>query len=250
MADGKGAAPSWQANRRSVISGKTLYEELRHLKPYQHHREALRPWDRKLPSTVEQEANRRTLWTTKPPSAELLFFVLVMCLAFTQIPAVVPLLSNLEFVQGFWNDVEKPAVVYHDARVLLAVSVVVHVALGLSLWFIFLAEGFSKHQLELAPIALALLAECVWMDVAFYVGRLDWVLAIFCVILAATVLAMVLLGYYEVSIAALMLVPYLCAAVAMIFYTVAFLNLHGTQLRRPITAPRHALTNNTAPGTV
>ena len=236
-------AQAWVANRRSTVSGKTLYEELRYIKPYRDHRESLRPWDRKLPSTVVQEANKRALWITQPPSGYWLIFILVVCLVAVQIPAVVPLLANLEFIQGYWRDIELPSIVYHDARVLLAVSIVVHVSTAIALWFVYLSEGFAKHQLEIAPICLALLAECVWMDVAFYVGRLDYLLAIFCLIFASIAVAIVLLCKFEVVMSAVMLGPHVAGALAMIIYCVAFLQLHGVQMRRPVQAPVHPVSD-------
>ena len=102
------------------------------------------------------------------------------------------------------------------------------------MWFIYLSEGFTKHQLELVPFALTLLCECVWMDVAFYIGRLDWTLMLWCAIALLTVVTQGLLIWKEVNIAMVFLLPQLGGSLAIIVYTIEFIKIHGVELDRQI----------------
>jgi tryptophan-rich sensory protein len=225
---------SWQAVKRSIVSGKTLYDDLKSIPIYKNHRESLRPWDRKLPAIVEQEANRRSMWIIRPPSGYSISGVLLLCLlALVAIP-LIPFLTNEDFIRLTWRDIEKPPVVYHDPRVLFAVLILVHVCSAFSVWFMYLSEGFNKHQLELVPFCLAVLCECVWMDVTFYVGRLDWTLMLWCAIFVLTLITQALLVWKEVSISMIFLLPQLAGALVVMVYTIEFIKIHGTQLQRQI----------------
>uniref|UniRef100_A0A7S1M2V9 Uncharacterized protein n=1 Tax=Neobodo designis TaxID=312471 RepID=A0A7S1M2V9_NEODS len=225
---------SWQAVRKNAVSGKTLYDDLKEIPLYRDHRETLRPWDRRLPAIVEQEANRRSMWIIKPPSGKVIMLVLLGCMIGFLAVALVPFLVNREFIELAWRDIEKPQVVYHDPRVLFAILIFVHLCSAFAMWFIYLSEGFSKHQLELVPFALTLLCECVWMDVAFYIGRLDWVLMLWGAIALLTVITQALLVWKEVNISMVFLLPQLAGAVAVMIYVVEFIKMHGTQLDRQI----------------
>lgn len=227
-------AQTWTAVRRSAVSGKTLYDELGTIPIYRNHRESLRPWDRKLPAIVEQEANRRSMWILKPPSGLYIAFVLLCCMIATIGIAIVPFLVNMTFIQDMWRDIPIPSIVYYDARVLFAVSIVIHICTAFALWFIYLSEGFSKHQLELAPLCLSMLLECVWMDVAFYIGRLDWTLALWCAIFALTFLAQIFLIKKDVVIGMVFLLPQLIGALVVMLYTIEFIKLNGTSIQRAV----------------
>jgi tryptophan-rich sensory protein len=216
--------------RKSMLSGKTLYDDLKHIPIYKNHRESLRPWDRALPAIVEQEANRRALWITKPPSGLQIFGLLVLCLAVCLTVTLLPFIVNAEYIALVWRDIAKPEIVYHDARVLLAVSIVVHITTGFALWFVYLSEGFSKHQLELIPFSLALLLESIWMDIVFYARRLDWALMLWVAILLCILCAQFLLVRGDVHISAIFLAPAMAAALVVVAYCVEFWRLHGDTL--------------------
>jgi hypothetical protein len=227
-------AQSWQAVRKNAVSGKTLYDDLKEIPLYRDHRETLRPWDRRLPAIVEQEANRRSMWIIKPPPGWVIMSVLLLCIIGFLVVALTPFFVNQEFIELAWRDIEKPSVVYHDARVLFAVMIFVHISSAFGMWFIYLSEGFSKHQLELVPFALTLLCECVWMDVAFYIGRLDWTLMLWCAIALLTVITQTLLIWKDVNIATAFLLPQLGGSIAIIVYTIEFMKIHGSVLDRQI----------------
>lgn len=224
----------WQAVRKSLDTGRTLYDDLKSIPIYKNHRESLRPWDRKLPAVVEQEANRRSMWIIKPPTGYEIAGVLLGCMIAMIAAAIVPFLVNREYIQLAWRDIEKPSVIYHDGRVLFAVYIFVHLCTAFGLWFIYLSEGFSKHQLELVPFCVAVLCECVWLDVAFYIGRLDWCLMLWCGITLLTVVTQCLLVWKEVNISAIFLLPQLAGAITMLVYIIEFIKLHGAQLERQL----------------
>lgn len=215
---------------RGSVTGFELYEQLKDIEVYKNHRESLRPWDRPLPAIVEQEANRRALWIMKPPSSLYIAAVFVICVTAMCLIGSIPFAINEEALGIVWKNLSKPSIVYHDARVLFAISIVCHACTGMSLWMIFLAEGFSKHVPELCPIAFTILLDCIWADVTFSALRLDWTLMIWCAILIFSFIAIVLLILRGVMVAALFMVPQLCGTMVVIAYVSEFYKLHGPYL--------------------
>jgi len=100
-----------------------------------------------------------------------------------------------------------------------------HICVGLALWCVWLAEGFAKHALELFPMLIFSMAECVWFDVLFYTQRLDWLMATWCFILFFVLVSQILLAYHGVGIATLFLIPHVITCAVIIVYIQAFMKL-------------------------
>lgn len=220
---------SHKARQESQFLGrKSLYDDISTIHVYKDFRDNLRPWDRQLPPIVEQEANRREIWSIKPPSGKLIFFMMFLCIAIFQVVALLPLAVNWEHIKLAWRDTDKPSIVYNNASVLLAGWIVTHLCSGLSLWFLWLAQGFDKHAVELAPMLIFAIIEGLWCDVLFYTMRVDWVLAVWCTILFFIVVCQIACIYNRVAISALFLMPHVGTSVTVIIYSYAFLQLFPT----------------------
>ena len=217
-----------ERTENQIIGRKNLYDDIRTIHVYNRFRDNLRPWDRQLPPIVEQEANRRDLWSIKPPTAKLIFFMMILCIALWQIVALMPLAANWEHINLAWTDTEKPSIVYDNPKVLLAAWVVTHLCSGFALWFLWIAQGFDKHALELAPMLIFAILEGLWCDILFYTHRIDWVFAAWCTILFFIFLCQVACIYKGVSISALFLLPHVAAAVTVIVYCWYFLQIFPT----------------------
>lgn len=203
----------------------SLYDDIAGINVYRNHRESLRPWDRKLPPIVEQEARRRAMWITHPPSGWWMSLMLTLCILLWECIGLLPILSNYETVKAEWRDAHKPKLVYTNTAVLLASWVVIHLCTGFSLWFLWLTEGFDKHKTELVPFFLAGLCECCWVDMAFYNRRLDWVVLCWVLVALFVILTQVFMFRGGVEIGTLFLLPHLFASIVMIAYAIAFIQL-------------------------
>lgn len=208
-------------------TGAMLYDELKKIDIYSEHRETLRPWDRRLPNVVTQEANRRAMWILKPPPNWFIFLVAVFSILSLEMILVLPFVWNLDRIHATWSQIPKPNVIYNDGRVLVAVAVICHLSSGFALWFVYLTEGFSKHQLELTLFACTVFGDCFWMDIVFYTGRLDWALIDWCCICFFTIATIVALVVRKVDLAAVFLLPQLAGSIAVIIYLIAFIDLVG-----------------------
>lgn len=218
---------------------RALYDELHEIPVYRHHRECLRPWDRKLPLVVEQEAVRRSTWILYPPTTTWIFCVLLMCLVGEILVAVLPMFINIDRAMLTWRDLKKPHFVYIKLQLLLAVWIIMHLCSGFALWFIYLTEGFSKHQLCCFLFAVFVVLDCLWMDVFFGAQRLDWTTALWCVMLLATVVLQVALIRDKIYIAALFMLPQVAVSIAVLVYLFGFIKIMGTAFEWSTLEFRH-----------
>lgn len=209
------------------LTKNRLVKELHRLPIYKYHRHNLRPWDRPLPALVLQEADAQQRWEIEPPSPCLIFSALFGCLAMYQLVWILPVLTNLKYITETWKNVELPSVVYDEPKVWLSLWVVAHLCSGLTLWFVWLTGGFTKHIPELLPIAIAFFGECVWVDIAAYSRRLDALVVDWIVITICVAVAAVLLWQKKIAIGAIFLMPHLAGSFSMIVYSAAFYSLHG-----------------------
>lgn len=224
----------WEWMKEQIHAKKTLFEDINKISVYRYHRDNLRPWDRRLPPVVEQEANRRQLWVLKPPSPQKIIAMLVICLVLFQLVGVVPIAINEEHINDTWNNMLKPGIVYHDPRVIFACWVVVMCCNGLTMWFIWLAEGFDSHQLEMVPFAALIFSLCIWLDICFYTKRLDWTLYCWIAMLLFTLVSQLLLSRNGVEIGAVFLCPMVGACIVAIVYCTSFISMHGVKFEKLI----------------
>lgn len=206
---------------------KSLYDDINRISVYRNHRLNLRPWDRKLPPVVEQEANRRQLWALIPPTGLQIFGVLLLCLLSFQVVGILPFAVNRVHIEDTWQNMDKPMIVYHDAKVLLACWIVIHVCNGFAMWFIWLTEGFSKHQSEMLFFGISIFLECTWMDIIFFTHHLDWAMACWVLIFLSTLATQVLMFRNHVEIGALFLIPYAAGCIVVMVYIQAFIDKFG-----------------------
>jgi tryptophan-rich sensory protein len=216
------------------LQGRTLYDELRGIPVYRDHREALRPWDRRLPLVVDHEAQRRAQWTLKPPSTKWILFVLLVCIASVIAIGVVPAYANSENISLQWRDIAKPNAVYTKTNVLLSVWVIMHLTTGFALWFVYLSEGFAKHPLALFFMSVFLLLDCIWWDVAFSTHHFDWAVGVWVVMTIATLSAQVELVRDKIVIASLFLLPQLAVCITMLVYLISFSSSLGGTYRNQV----------------
>jgi len=215
--------------REAQLKGrKSLYDDISSIHVYAKYRDNLRPWDRSLPPIVEQEANRREMWTIKPPTGWAILGMMLLCLGLWQVVGLVPVAANWEHIKLAWRDTEKPEIIYDNPKVLMAAWIVVHICTGFSLWFLWIAQGFDKHALELAPMLIFGIIEGLWCDILFYTRRIDWVLAAWYVILLFIILCQIASVYKKCSITGLFLLPHVAAAITVIVYCHAFLTVFPT----------------------
>lgn len=208
---------------------RQLYDEIKEIDVYRNHRESLRPWDRGLPLPVQAEANRRSAWTLNPPSTKEVFSVWVFCIGLLLCVGLIPMYSNFETMGYIWRDIVKPEIVYTNTSALLAIWVVVHLCSGFSLWFVYLSEGWAKHQLVLLPFAITILLDAMWVDVLWYTYRFDYALGLWAVYCLMTMLTMVAMVADEIGIGALFLFPQLIISAMIMMYIVEFMKIHGSE---------------------
>lgn len=228
----------------SQLTKNVLMKELRTLPIYRFHRHNLRPWDRKLPPLVAQEADNEQRWEIEPPSPSLIFGALFLSLTMYQLLWIMPVYINYDHLTEAWKNVEIPSLVYNEPKVWLALWIVTHLSSGLTLWFVWLTGGWIKHVPELLPIAIAFFCECMWIDIAVYVARLDILTILWVMISCCHVIAMYLLWSKKVAIGSIFLIPQFAASIAVTVYTGAFWSLHGHTYmwlgdvpREPVPAP-------------
>lgn len=209
-------------------SKDTLYNQISSIPVYKNHRHTLRPWDRQLPPTIDQEANRRQQWELHPPKEWQIFLALLLCVVGALIAGCLSLTVNNERISIMWRDTNKPSLVYTNGKVLLAVWVVAHICSGFSLWFVWLAEGFEKHLRVMAGICLMLFLDCIWLDVLFYTYRLDVTIGLWVVVMGTIIVTQVLLVKDGIAIGALFLIPLLATSIAVLVYLAAFAAMFGT----------------------
>lgn len=214
----------------TYLKGRDLYDEIREIDVYRNHRESLRPWDRKLPLPVQAEANRRSAWTLNPPRTSEVVNAFIFCVALLLLCGLIPLYSNMETMSFIWRDADKPVIVYTNTEVLLAIWIIVHICSGMALWFIYLTEGWAKHQLVLFCFAITILLDVLWVDVMFYTMRFDYNLGLWIAYLTMTVATIAAMLYDQIHIGALFLLPQMVLAVMIIVYTAEFMKLHGSTL--------------------
>lgn len=212
-----------------LFSRKTLFDEVDKIPLYHNHRRNLRPWDRKLPHMVEAEADRRQHWQLQPPSALEIWGILCLCIITFQIVAMLPYIMNMQFVADTWKSISKPSVIHKDTKTLLAIWIVAHMSTGLSMWLVWLTEGFEKHQLELLTFAIATFAECAWLDVVMYTKHLDWAIGCWIVVFVFTVISQVLMCMNKVAIGAAFLIPHNAITIIAVVYLAAFVDMHGAK---------------------
>lgn len=213
------------------MRGRDLYDEIKEIDVYRNHRESLRPWDRKLPLPVQAEANRRSAWTLNPPSTTEVALVWFFCISLLLLVGLIPFYSNFETMGFVWRDVHKPTVVYTNTNVLLAIWIIVHLCSATSLWFVYLTEGWAKHQAVLFFFALTILLDVMWIDVMFYTLRFDYNLGLWIAYLVFSVVTIGLMLYDRIAIGAMFLLPQMALSIVFIVYTVEFMKLHGTTLQ-------------------
>lgn len=209
------------------LTKSTLMKELRTLPIYRYHRHNLRPWDRKLPVLVAQEADHEEHWEIEPPSPLLIFGSLVLSLLIYQLLWLLPVYLNHDHIAAVWKNIAIPMLVYDEPKVWMSLWIVAHLCSGLTLWFVWLTGGWIKHVPELLPIAIAFFGECMWIDVAVYVGRLDLLVGLWVVISLCMMVSIVLLWRHKIAIGAIFLVPHFAACLSMIVYSAAFAHMHG-----------------------
>lgn len=207
---------------QTELTKNVLMKELRTLPIYRYHRHNLRPWDRKLPPLVAQEADNEQRWEMEPPSLLTIFGALFVSLAMYQLLWIMPFYVNQEHAAAAWKNIEIPQIIYNEPKVWMGLWIVTHLSSGLTLWFVWLTGGWIKHVPELLPIALAFFAECMWLDIAVYVARLDILTVLWMMIALCHVIAMYLLWAKKVAIGSIFLIPMLGASVAMSIYSAAF----------------------------
>jgi len=207
--------------------GRQLYDEIKEIDVYRNHRESLRPWDRKLPLPVQAEANRRSEWTLNPPSTTEIFSVWLFCVALLLVVGLVPMYSNYTTMGYIWRDIEKPSIIYTNMGVLLAVWIIMHICTAMALWFVYLTEGWQKHQHVLLPFAITILLDAMWIDVMWSTYRFDYNLALWATYVAMTLVTMALMVRDEITIGALFLLPQFAVSIVIIVYTSEFMKMYG-----------------------
>ena len=207
---------------------KHLFDDVDKIPLYHKHRRNLRPWDRKLPETVEAEGDRRQRWQLSPPTSGEIFGALFGCLVVFQLIGMLPYAVNAKYCSETWNSINKPKEIYKDYGALLAIWIVTHMCTGLSMWLVWLTEGFEKHQFELLTFAIAVFAELAWLDIVMFTKHLDWALGCWIVSLICTVASQVLMCLNKVPIGAAFLIPYDIVCLVMLVYIGAFMKLHGS----------------------
>ena len=218
-------------NARSQRTQDALYRQVNNIPTYRKHRQNMRPWDRSLPPTVEQEMTKRQMWELFPPSRTLIIGLLFACLIGVVLAAIIPALVNYKRINQQWRDIEKPEIIYHEGRVLFAVYVVVHVCTGLSWWFVWLARGFDNHLRVMAGLSLLLFLECIWLDVIFYTYRVDITLAIWIICILSILWTQAFMIKDKIEIGALFMIPHLALAIAVVVYVFAFVDKFGGEWR-------------------
>lgn len=213
--------------------GRELYDEIKEIDVYRNHRESLRPWDRLLPLPVQAEANRRSAWILNPPSTSEVFSSWLLCMALLLCVGLIPMYSNYETMGYIWRDIAKPEIVYTNTAVLLAIWIIVHICSALALWFVYLSEGWSKHQLVLLPFAVTILLDAMWVDILWYTARFDYSLGLWGSYCFLTIVTMLLMLRDEIGIGALFLTPQFILSVMIIVYLVEFTKLHGIMYTLP-----------------
>lgn len=205
-----------------------LVKELNNLPIYRFHRHNLRPWDRPLPVLVAQEADAQQHWEMAPPTPKEIFGSLFGCLALYQLLWLLPILVNYEHLGDIWKNIAIPGIVYNEPKVWMALWIVSHLSSGLTLWFIWLTGGLTKHVPELLPIAFSFFIECLWVDVVASAKRLDIVVGMWVLIMLALCVSVVLLWKKKIGIGSIFLLPHTALSIVMIVYSAAFAALHGS----------------------
>lgn len=209
--------------------GRQLYDEIKEIDVYRNHRDSLRPWDRSLPLPVQAEANRRSQWTLNPPSTTEVFSVLIFCIGLLLCVGLIPMYSNFTTMAYLWRDIVKPDIVYTNNDVLLAIWIIVHISTAMSLWFVYLTEGWYKHQLVLLPFAVTILLDCMWVDILWYTFRFDYALGLWGTYCLLTMVTMALMIRDDIGIGALFLTPQFILSCMIIVYLVEFMKIHGAE---------------------
>lgn len=209
------------------LTKNVLLKELHGLPVYRFHRHNLRPWDRKLPPLVAQEADNAQRWEIEPPTPGLIFGALLVSLVVYQLLWLLPVYSNAEHIAAVWKNILIPSIIYDEPKVWLSLWIVSHLASGLTLWFVWLTGGWIKHVPELLPLGIAFFAECMWIDVAVYVARLDILTMLWVMVACCLAVAIRLLWVKKVAIGSIFLIPHFAASLAMVIYSGAFWSFHG-----------------------
>lgn len=221
-----------------TVRKRALLRDVRRLPVYRDHRNNLRPWDRKLPVLLKQEVDQLDRWELEPPTGNRIFVTLLLCLLFYQLQWIIPYAVNQKKIWIVWENIALPSMVYFEPKVFAALWVVTHLCSGLSLWMVWLTEGFERHPWELLCLAIAFFAECPWLDVVFSTYRLDYTLAIWFCILVSEIVAMILMIRNGVKIGALFVLPMLAMTVAVLVYAFAFYDMYGKQITWLMDKPR------------
>lgn len=214
--------------RRMRKSKDQLYEQISNIPVYKNHRLTLRPWDRQLPPTIDQEANRRQQWELNPPPTWKIFTSLALCILGVLLAGCLSMLVNNVRITQMWKDTNKPQLIYTNGKVLVAVWVVSHICTGLSLWFVWLTQGFEKHLKVMAGFCIMIFLDCIWLDALFYTYRLDLTVIIWVAMLITTFVTQVFLARDNIVIGSLFLLPFVGTSIAVLVYLVAFIFIFGT----------------------
>ena len=219
--------PSTPSLRRPKEVKKTHYDDVIRMPLYRYFRRNMRPWDRRLPVLIEQEVDEKEHWTIAPPSFSRIALTLLAIAVVYQLMWVIPVTVNLVHIEETWRNVQTPGIVYDNPSVYIAIWVVVHLSSAFGLWMTWLAGGFEKHFLELIPLGVAFVLECLWFDLVFYTQRLDWTLLDWALILVADITLIGLLIANQLAIAAVFFLPHCVVCIPLIVYIAAYINMYG-----------------------
>eukprot|EP00759_Apiculatamorpha_spiralis_P028269 PhF_6_TR30752/c0_g1_i1/m.45282/K05770/TSPO, BZRP; benzodiazapine receptor len=210
---------------------KSAFHGMEKLELYTTHLEQLRPWDRPPATLYKEHMTRQLWWHTNPPKLSKVMGYLVAFVVLCQVVAFLPLAVNLTALQDTWTDLKKPPMAYTEGGPLLAVWFFVHMFLSLAPWFVYISGGMSVHGWRLAPFGLLMAFESVWSDVFFAAKRMDWTIAVWCVMLSLSVVCMVLF-WGAAKIATVFMVPYMCICAYGIVLLVYLQQLNGASYVR------------------